>query len=134
MVTDGSVTVAGAPSGSADLAAGASGAFDGALTVVNGGTVPAALSSDDLPLQGDGDHDADDLSFDQERDLGTDPANPDTDGDGDDDGYEVNNGTDPLVRNDGQPDPSTVDSDGDGFSDQDEIDAGSDPNDSDSTP
>ena len=254
VVTDGSVTVAGAPSGSADLAAGASGAFDGALTVVNGGTVPAALvvgivgalvqttpqaevptsagpvgpttpgtptqppgpttptapdadgdglsdaeestagtnpndpdsdgdnltdgeevhtygtdplssrtdddhledgleiergtdpldadtdddglmdSSDDLPLQGDGDHDADDLSFDQERDLGTDPANPDTDGDGDDDGYEVNNGTDPLVRNDGQPDPSTVDSDGDGFSDQDEIDAGSDPNDTDSTP
>jgi len=252
LVTEGTVTVAGGPGGSADLAAGASGTFDGALTVVNGGTTPAALlagvvgalvqttpqtevpatapdgpdgptptqppgpttpsapdadqdglsdtdetaagtqvndpdsdgdgltdgeevhtyhtdplssrtdddhledgleiergtdpldadtdddgcqdSSDDLPLQGDGDCDGDTLDFARERELGTDPANPDTDGDGTDDDAEVANGTDPLVRDDGSPDPSTVDSDGDGFPDQEEIDNGSDPNDPNSTP
>ena len=37
------------------------------------------------PLTGDGDCDGDTLSFDQERQLGTDPANPDTDDDGIDD-------------------------------------------------
>ena len=42
----------------------------------------------------DSDHDG--LTDEQERNIGTDPMNPDTDGDGVSDGGEVVNGTDPL--------------------------------------
>jgi hypothetical protein len=47
------------------------------------------------------DSDGDGLSDDEENNIyGTDPNNPDTDGDGISDGDEVQNGTDPLDRND----------------------------------
>ncbi len=50
------------------------------------------------------DSDGDDLTDDEEDDLGTDPNDPDTDDDGIDDGEEVDNGTDPLDPNDpGRP-------------------------------
>ena len=71
------------------------------------------------------DSDNDGLPDDEEKQYGTNPHNPDTDGDGLSDGDEVNKyHTDPLV----------ADSDGDGFSDGDEVTAGSDPNDPSSTP
>ena len=58
--------------------------------------------------------------------FGTDPCNPDSDGDGLNDGDEVF----------GVPatDPSNADSDGDGFSDGEELQAGSDPNSQGDTP
>lgn len=85
---------------------------------------------------------------------GTDPANPDTDGDGLTDGYEVftpydispyyTNATTSDTDGDGLSDgaevntyhtnPLLADTDGDGFSDADEIAAGSDPNDASSIP
>jgi hypothetical protein len=52
-------------------------------------------------LTGDGDCDGDTLSFAQERQLGTDPANPDTDGDGIDDDTDPN----PLSADSGTPEP-----------------------------
>ncbi len=65
------------------------------------------------------DSDGDGLTDDEERALGTDPHNPDTDGDGIGDGDEVHiYGTNPLKS----------DTDGDGFSDFQEIKKGYDPN------
>lgn len=61
---------------------------------------------------GSADHDKDGLTNDQEKELGTDPKNPDTDGDGLTDGEEINQY---------QTDPKKVDSDGDGLSDYDEL-------------
>ena len=49
--------------------------------------------------------------------YGSDPNNPDTDGDTINDGDEVNNGTD----------PTNPDTDGDGVNDNDEITNGTDP-------
>jgi hypothetical protein len=64
------------------------------------------------------DSDDDGLTDDKERELGTDPRNPDTDGDGLLDGQEVNDlGTDP--RN--------ADSDGDTCRDGDELTGGTNP-------
>ena len=64
------------------------------------------------------DPDADGLAVDQETTAGSDPRNPDTDGDGISDGDEVNNhGTDPL----------RTDSDGDGQADAMELAAGTSP-------
>ncbi len=66
------------------------------------------------------DSDADGLTDAQEAELGTDPLNPDTDGDGLLDGAEVNiHGTDPLL----------ADTDGDGVPDAAELAEGSDPTD-----
>jgi len=63
-------------------------------------------------ILGDADYDKDGLTNEHERRIGTDPYNPDTDGDGLTDGDEVNNyKTDPLKP----------DTDGDGLSDYDEI-------------
>jgi M6 family metalloprotease-like protein len=75
-----------------------------------------------------------------ERELGTDPKNPDSDGDGLNDGDEVNRyGTNPLnadTDNDGLPDgkevqlgtdPLSPDSDGDGLTDGREIQLGTNP-------
>ena len=74
-------------------------------------------------IQPDSDHDG--LGDDEETDTyGTDPANPDTDGDGLLDGQEVAIGTDPL----------DTDTDGDGISDKDEVDAETDPLNPDTTP
>ena len=65
-----------------------------------------------------GDDDKDGLSQQMERDLGTDPTNPDTDGDGLLDGLEVNQyGTNPKMR----------DTDGDNISDGDEVNQGLNP-------
>lgn len=86
-------------------------------TVHFGGTYPSALL---LPVSSDYDADADGLDEAAEVALGTDPNNPDTDGDGLSDGDEVNiHGTNPL----------NPDTDGDGYSDDLEISLGSDPND-----
>jgi eukaryotic-like serine/threonine-protein kinase len=91
--------------------------------------------------QAEGDDDGDGLSNRREALEGTDPNNPDTDGDGLTDGEEVfQYGTDPLNPDsdgDGLEDgaevhiygtsPLNPDTDGDGISDGDEVAAGSDP-------
>lgn len=64
------------------------------------------------------DSDKDALSDVREQEAGTDPKNPDTDGDGIDDGREV------FFFN---TDPKNPDTDGDGFTDLDEIKNGNDP-------
>ena len=69
------------------------------------------------------DWDDDGLTNEEEFLLGTDPANPDTDGDGRLDGQEVHE--EPLT------DPFDPDSDDGGVSDGDEVDDGTDPNDPD---
>jgi hypothetical protein len=80
---------------------------DNAVAVVDSITITTADDAD-----GDG------LTFAQEMALGTDPRYADTDGDGLNDGDEVNvYHTNPLL----------ADSDGDGMSDADEIIAGTDP-------
>ena len=90
------------------------------------------------------DADEDGLPDDDELLAGTDPANPDSDGDGLLDGFEVDNGFDPLTGGDGpadpdgdgrtnlqeqadETDPNNPDTDGDGLNDGGEVDAGSDP-------
>ncbi len=103
----------------------------------------------DLAQDGTGDADGDGLTDLGEHDAKTDPNNKDTDGDGVDDGPEVNeHQTNPLVtdsdgdrRSDGEEingdiksNPLVKDTDGDGFSDGFEIDQGSDPNDGASLP
>ena len=71
------------------------------------------------------DADFDGLLIAQETDLGTDPANPDSDGDGLPDGAEVNTyQTNPLV----------ADSDGDTFKDGEEVAANTDPKNNTDTP
>ncbi|MBL7163451.1 MAG: RHS repeat protein [Anaerolineales bacterium] len=56
-----------------------------------------ALAIDTSPaLAVEGDSDGDGLSDEREKELGTDPNNPDTDGDGVNDGTEVENRTNPL--------------------------------------
>lgn len=81
------------------------------------------------------DDDGDGLTNDQERELGTDPKNPDTDGDGLKDGQEVNKyKTNPLNSdtdgdglkdgaevNDHNTDPLNRDTDGDGLTDGEEV-------------
>ncbi|NQZ43772.1 MAG: gliding motility-associated C-terminal domain-containing protein [Flavobacteriaceae bacterium] len=97
------------------------------------------------------DADNDGLTDEIEEDLGTDPNNPDTDGDGILDGQEVTDGTDPLddcdsiggmalpdsdcdedglttaEEGDLGTDPDNPDTDGDGLLDGDEVMDGSDP-------
>ncbi len=81
------------------------------------------------------DADFDGLNDDVEEEIGTDPNNPDTDGDGIEDGQEVNvDGTDPLDDCDsigGTPLPDT-DCDNDGLTNAEENDLGTDPFDADS--
>jgi hypothetical protein len=79
---------------------------------------PAATSTPSNDIDDDG------LTNDEEAELGTDPENEDTDGDGLDDPDEIDY-TDPL----------NPDTDGDGYSDGDEdLIYGTDPNDANSTP
>jgi hypothetical protein len=125
VAVSGSVTVAGAPSGSVDVADGQSATLDGSLTVVNAGTSPAvvlagiigslvqATPQTDQPTTTTGpggndtnpqpttpsapDADNDGLSDEDEAAAQTDLQNPDSDGDGLTDGEEVHTyGTDPL--------------------------------------
>ena len=84
-------------------------------------TVPAVEFGNGVELDTDGDG----LIDEEELQIGTDPADPDSDEDGLTDGREVNEvGTDPLAP----------DTDGDGYDDAIELDAGSDPNDPASVP
>ena len=71
------------------------------------------------------DCDSDGLFDNEEKSYGTDPKNPDSDGDGLIDWYEV-------YRS--ETDPLNADSDGDGFSDYDEVLGNSDPNNPNSKP
>lgn len=86
------------------------------------------------------DSDADGLSDEREAEIGTDPSNPDTDGDHLPDGREVNvYGTNPVASDtdkDGLPDgrelnlginPKVADTDGDGVSDRRERNLGTNP-------
>ncbi|MFK7755460.1 MAG: Ig-like domain-containing protein, partial [Flavobacteriales bacterium] len=68
------------------------------------------------------DCDNDDLTAEEEDDLGTDPGDPDTDGDGIDDGTEVDNGTDPLNACDpnGGANNPLADCDNDGLTNEEE--------------
>jgi gliding motility-associated-like protein len=76
------------------------------------------------------DQDNDGLINSQETTLGTNPTNPDTDGDGINDGIENANGSDPLDPCD--PDNTLpgcqIDTDGDGLTDAIEATLGTDPN------
>lgn len=94
------------------------------------------------------DSDGDGLTDDQERAIGTDPNDADTDDDGLDDGTEANSvHTNPLnadsdgdTLSDGDEvnlrhtNPNAVDTDGDGFNDDGELRAGSDPKSASSLP
>ncbi len=84
---------------------------------------PDVYNLDQADLDGDGvgdacddDIDGDGLSNDNEAIFGTDPYNPDTDGDGLLDGTEVD-----MAMGSGCPDPLVWDSDGDTISDGDEV-------------
>ncbi|MDK7231394.1 hypothetical protein, partial [Pauljensenia sp. UMB1177] len=70
----------------------------------------------------------DGLTDSEEEKIGTDPNNPDTDGDGINDGDEVNGTKNPFqddnFNKDGKPgntDPLNPDTDGDGLTDGDEV-------------
>ena len=92
------------------------------------------------------DSDDDGITDTDEREIGSNPSNPDTDGDGLLDGAERDAGTSPVLvdtDNDGisdsseaafGTDPTKADSDGDGSNDGAEVAFGSDPNDGGSTP
>ena len=89
------------------------------------------------PLNEIVDSDGDGLSDDFERQIGTDPNQPDTDGDGMHDGWEHKYGFNPLVNNDDtnvdsdETNDSTYDADNDGLTNKQEADWGTDPNDDD---
>ena len=86
--------------------------------LISRGATNAVLLLDQIELTISDDPDGDGLTTTQELSLGSDPLRFDTDGDGLNDGNEVNiHHTDPLHR----------DSDGDGISDLDEMTAGTDP-------
>ncbi|WP_347986704.1 Ig-like domain-containing protein [Methylomonas sp. AM2-LC] len=78
------------------------------------------------PLDAQEDFDSDGLTNLQEYKIGTNPNNPDTDGDGINDGDEVN-GTFSANPHHYKTDPLKADSDGDGVSDFDEEESGYDP-------
>ncbi len=78
----------------------------------------------------DGDRDADGLKNIDEYRFGTNGLNADSDGDGLPDGWEVQNGLDPL-KNTG-PDGPNGDPDGDGLTNEEEFAAGTDPRNPDS--
>src|SRR2546428_2483448 len=87
--------------------------------------VPAMAAAYDPtdPLDGARDSDGDGMSNDQEFLHGTDPSNPDSDGGGATDGWEVAYGLDPTNRFD-----DFADTDNDGWDNYREYLAGTDPN------
>lgn len=111
-------------------------------TVISGTETAVAATNVAATAAVLGDNDEDGLSNTQEATIGTDPENPDTDGDGLTDGEEVLTiGTNPLNRDsdgdlldDGEEvneygtDPTRADTDGDGVLDSTEILNGTDPN------
>jgi hypothetical protein len=157
LVTSGSVTVTGGPSGSVDVAAGSPTTIDGPLTITNvpqpsgpattaGPSAPDAdsdgLSDEDESLAGtmvdDPDSDGDGLSDGEEvHQYGTDPLSSRTDSDHLEDGLEIERGTDPLdedTDDDGCQDSSDDlpltgdgDCDGDTLSFEQERQLGTDP-------
>lgn len=106
-----------------------------AFLLLSATAIQTSCSSEKEVIQQPVDTDNDGLTDEQEMELGTDPNDPDTDGDGLQDGAEVNEyGTDPLNEDtdgdgltDGDEvnsygtDPLSEDTDGDGLSDGDEI-------------
>ena len=93
------------------------------FTLISRGNPNAVVQISDIYVTVDADADGDGLINEQEALLGTDPLKYDTDGDGLNDGDEVNiYHTDPL----------SADTDGDGTSDGLEVLAGTDPNDANS--
>src|SRR6266581_8261667 len=94
-----------------------------ALAMVLSVLPAAALAFDPTdPLDGARDSDGDGLSNYQEFLHGTDPSNPDTDGGGATDGWEVNYGLDPTNRAD-----DYLDTDGDGWDNYKEFLVGTNP-------
>lgn len=89
------------------------------------------------PLNAIEDSDGDGLPDELERQIGTDPHQPDTDGDGMHDGWEHRYGFNPRINNDDENvDTDTVndadyDADGDGLTNGEEADWGTDPHDDD---
>jgi len=114
-------------------AADATAQFEGASAVT--------ATSQALTAEAEGDDDEDGLSNQSEAELGTDPDNPDTDGDGLNDGQEVNqHGTNPKQQdtdgdtlldgdevNTHKTSPTNPDTDGEGLTDGVEVVAGGDP-------
>jgi gliding motility-associated-like protein len=117
---------------------------------VDGGSDPLNPCDPNPLALGTNDCDNDNLDNDGEDAIGTDPLNPDTDGDGINDGDEVADGSDPLNPCDPNPaalttndcdndgldlteetnegtDPANPDTDGDGIDDGDEVNDGTDP-------
>ena len=122
-------------------------------TEVTNGSLPLDPCDPDFGAVGTADCDGDNLDNNGEELAGTDNNNPDTDADGEIDGDEVLNGSDPLdpcsplatavgtadcdndgLDNDNETfngtDPANPDTDGDGINDGDEVTAGSNPNES----
>jgi Bacterial TSP3 repeat len=105
-----------------------------AASVLGFGAGPARAGDDGVlllrpghPAQRDvADSDGDFLSDEAEERNGTDPHNPDSDGDGVGDGIEVWKATNPLVQ-DWNTSDWNRDTDGDGETDNDEIANGTDP-------
>ncbi len=102
-------------------------AYDG--SVAHPGWAPADIDALSVISDADGDG----LSDDEEAALGTNPLNPDSDGDLLSDFVETNTGIF-IGPEDTGTDPLDDDSDGDGFGDGIEVASGSDPNDENSIP
>ncbi|MFN6378661.1 MAG: tandem-95 repeat protein [Flavobacteriales bacterium] len=117
---------------------------------VTGGSDPLNPCDPNPNALATNDRDDDGITNVVEGPIGTDPTNPDTDGDGVNDGDEVNGGSDPLNPCDPNPnalatndcdddgltnaeegplgtDPTNPDTDNDGVNDGDEVNGGSDP-------
>ncbi|GAB4285988.1 MAG: hypothetical protein Kow0098_00650 [Ignavibacteriaceae bacterium] len=104
-------------------------------STVNDGYFSAGIGLEFVSGWGGSDHDMDGLTKREEEELGTDPENPDTDGDGLKDGAEVNthltNPVNPDTDGDGLSDgneinqfktnPNNADSDNDGLKDGEEV-------------
>lgn len=126
---------------------------NGGLDPLDDGTIgETSAGLKDGPNGADGDPDGDNLFNDEEQTAGSDPNNPDTDGDTLNDGDEViTHGSNPLlqdtdgdlIRDDEEvvagadtfiTNPNNGDTDGDTFKDHIEVEAGSNPDDLASTP